>query len=47
MGSWAEDLANECMAGEGVARRMGWKLNQQVTVLGAPCQGGRNYFVRR
>lgn len=37
-GRWAEDLANDCMAGEGIARRMGWKLGQKVTVLGAPCK---------
>jgi putative ABC transport system permease protein len=35
-GRWAEDLANDCMIGEGVARRTGWKLGDTVTVLGAP-----------
>jgi putative ABC transport system permease protein len=38
MGRWAEDLANDCMAGEAVARRLNWELNRQVTVLGAPCK---------
>jgi putative ABC transport system permease protein len=37
-GRWAEDLSNDCMAGEGIANRMNWKLKQQVTVLGAPCK---------
>jgi len=35
-GRWAQDLANDCMIGEGVARRTGWKLGDTVTVLGAP-----------
>jgi putative ABC transport system permease protein len=35
-GRWAEDPANECMAGEGVARRNGWKVGDSITILGAP-----------
>ena len=37
-GRWAEDNANECMAGEGVMRRTGWKPNGTVAVLGAACK---------
>jgi len=37
-GRWAEDLSNDCMIGEGVARRSGWKLKDEVTVLGAKCR---------
>jgi putative ABC transport system permease protein len=37
-GRWAQDKSNDCMAGEGIAHRMGWKLKQSVTVLGAPCK---------
>src|SRR5437899_2121946 len=33
VGRWAEDLANDCMAGQAVARRMQWKLKQEITVL--------------
>jgi putative ABC transport system permease protein len=35
-GRWAQDQANECMIGEGVARRTGSKIGDTVTVLGAP-----------
>lgn len=37
-GRWAEDLSNDCMIGEGVARRNGWKAGSAITVLGAPCK---------
>lgn len=38
MGRWAEDMSNDCMAGQGIAHREAWKLKQQITVLGAPCK---------
>jgi len=35
-GRWAADDADECMIGEGVASRNGWKPGSEITVLGAP-----------
>ena len=37
-GRWAEDQAEDCMVGEGVARRTGWKPGDVVTVLGSQCK---------
>jgi putative ABC transport system permease protein len=37
-GSWASDASNACMIGAGVARRNGWRSDQTITVLGAPCK---------
>ncbi|MES1260998.1 MAG: ABC transporter permease [Acidobacteriota bacterium] len=37
-GRWAEDASNDCMVGEGVMRRRGWKPNSEITVLGVPCK---------
>lgn len=37
-GRWAQDASNDCMIGAGVARRTGWKINDAITVLGAPCK---------
>ncbi|MEP6716594.1 MAG: FtsX-like permease family protein, partial [Terriglobia bacterium] len=35
-GKWARDAAQECMVGEGLARRANWKAGDEVSVLGAP-----------
>ncbi|HVW83654.1 MAG TPA: ABC transporter permease [Bryobacteraceae bacterium] len=35
-GQWANDGQEECMIGEGAARRHGWKAGSVVSVLGAP-----------
>lgn len=37
-GRWAEDSANQCMAGTGLARRNHWKPGSDIPVLGATCQ---------
>jgi putative ABC transport system permease protein len=33
-GRWAQDLAADCMIGEGVARRTGWKPGRVIEILG-------------
>jgi putative ABC transport system permease protein len=35
-GRWAVDSVNEAMVGAAVARRMGWKPRETISVLGAP-----------
>ncbi len=35
-GRWPEDLLNEAIAGEAVARRNGWKPGSEITILGEP-----------
>ena len=37
-GRWMEDLSNDCIAGQGVARRSGWALNDEISVLGGRCR---------
>jgi putative ABC transport system permease protein len=37
-GRWMEDLSNDCIAGEGIARRRGWKPKDEITVLGGRCR---------
>ncbi len=35
MGGWANDRADECMIGEGIARRANWKLGDRAQILGS------------
>jgi putative ABC transport system permease protein len=35
-GRWAVDVPTECVVGASVARRNGWKVRDEITVLGAP-----------